>query len=407
MACDTSSASNRPGRSSNIGAMRFSAGRALGVTCIVLTLSGAAACRRRPAPAVAEAAPPLAALPPTAGGPTAPVSPSPIAPLSPNARTEDERNTVAIFREAAPSTVFVTQKQRVATDPFGFDTEEVTAGSGSGFIWDAQGHIVTNFHVVQGGRGTSLTVTFFNQREVPAKVVGVEPRKDIAVLKVTAPADMLKPLRVPQTFGLEVGQKTVAIGNPFGLDHTLTTGVISALGRQVQGIGGVAIRDMVQTDAAINPGNSGGPLLDSGGQLIGMNTVIFSKSGASAGIGFAVPVSTIARVVPQLIARGKADSIGLGLNILQRAANVRGVVVLGVPAGSPAERAGFRPARRLANGDIDADIIVGIDGKKIDNYDDLYSALDAHKAGDKVDVAVRRGEQVVTLKAEAILLNER
>ncbi|MBK6697812.1 MAG: trypsin-like peptidase domain-containing protein [Myxococcales bacterium] len=388
--------------------MRFSAGRALGVTCIVLTLSGAAACRRRPAPAVAEAAPPLAALPPTAGGPTAPVSPSPIAPLSPNARTEDERNTVAIFREAAPSTVFVTQKQRVATDPFGFDTEEVTAGSGSGFIWDAQGHIVTNFHVVQGGRGTSLTVTFFNQREVPAKVVGVEPRKDIAVLKVTAPADMLKPLRVPQTFGLEVGQKTVAIGNPFGLDHTLTTGVISALGRQVQGIGGVAIRDMVQTDAAINPGNSGGPLLDSGGQLIGMNTVIFSKSGASAGIGFAVPVSTIARVVPQLIARGKADSIGLGLNILQRGvANVRGVVVLGVPAGSPAERAGFRPARRLANGDIDADIIVGIDGKKIDNYDDLYSALDAHKAGDKVDVAVRRGEQVVTLKAEAILLNER
>ena len=388
--------------------MRFSAGRALGVTCIVLTLSGAAACRRRPAPAVAEAAPPLAALPPTAGGPTAPVSPSPIAPLSPNARTEDERNTVAIFREAAPSTVFVTQKQRVATDPFGFDTEEVTAGSGSGFIWDAQGHIVTNFHVVQGGRGTSLTVTFFNQREVPAKVVGVEPRKDIAVLKVTAPADMLKPLRVPQTFGLEVGQKTVAIGNPFGLDHTLTTGVISALGRQVQGIGGVAIRDMVQTDAAINPGNSGGPLLDSGGQLIGMNTVIFSKSGASAGIGFAVPVSTIARVVPQLIARGKADSIGLGLNILQRGvANVRGVVVLGVPAGSPAERAGFRPARRLANGDIDADIIVGIDGKKIDNYDDLYSALDAHKAGDQVDVAVRRGEQVVTLKAEAILLNER
>jgi S1-C subfamily serine protease len=320
-----------------------------------------------------------------------------------------------VFRELAPSTVFVTQKQ-IRTDFFGMREEEVPAGAGSGFIWDTQGHIVTNFHVVQGG--SAFTVTFYNQKEVPAKVVGVEPRKDIAVLKVTAGPDVLKPVKVPQTLALEVGQKTLAIGNPFGLDHTLTTGVVSALGRQVSGIGGVTIRDMIQTDAAINPGNSGGPLLDSAGQLIGMNTQILSTAqgrggpGANLGIGFAVPVSTIARIVPQLISKGKAEAVGLGIEVdppgrLERKYGVRGVIVIGVPAGSPAARAGLRGPQRTPAGEVAVDIIVGIDGKKIESYDDLYNALDTHRPGDKVEVSVRRGEQTLSLTSEAVLLNER
>lgn len=370
-------------------------------------------CRPKPSKVVAEAAPPPNGQP-LSGAPTSSSATplAPVAPLSPNARTEDERNTVAVFREVAPATVFVTQKQRV-TDFFGQDEQEIPAGSGSGYVWDTQGHIVTNYHVVQGGRGTTLTVTFYNQQELPAKVVGVEPRKDIAVIKVTAPADILKPVHIPQSVALEVGQKTVAIGNPFGLDHTLTTGVISALGRQVQGIGGVTIRDMIQTDAAINPGNSGGPLLDSAGQLIGMNTQIFSKSGASHGIGFAVPVSTIARVVPQLISKGRAETVGLGIGIdpqrrLERMNRLSGFIVLDVPAGSPAEKAGLKPVRRLPTGGLGlGDVIVSIDGKKVDTWDDLYNQLDAHRPGDKVDVGIRRGEQTLNIQMEAIVVNDR
>jgi S1-C subfamily serine protease len=383
--------------------------RSLALASVLVSL-GFLGCRPKATPPIAEAAPPHALGAPTSSSPT---PPAPVTPLTPNARTEDERNTVAVFRELAPSTVFVTQKQKVRTDIFSMDVEEVTAGSGSGFIWDNQGHIVTNFHVVQAARGTTLTVTFFNQQEVPAKVVGAEPRKDIAVLKVTAAAEVLKPVRIPQSQSLEVGQKTVAIGNPFGLDHTLTTGVISALGRKVEGIGGVTIRDMIQTDAAINPGNSGGPLLDSAGQLIGMNTVIFSKSGASHGIGFAVPVSTIARVVPQLISKGRAETVGLGISIdpqrrLEQLNRIPGIIVREVPQGSPAEKAGLRGLRRLPSGDLAlGDVIVAIDGKKVETFDDLYNGLDAHRPGDKVEVGVRRGEQVITLTMEAIVVSDR
>src|SRR5262245_42281373 len=227
-----------------------------------------------------EPAPPPVPLPAPLATPPAP---APIAPLSANARTEDERNTIAVFRDSAPSVVFVTQT-RVVVDYLQGTAQEVPAGSGSGFVWDESGNVVTNYHVVESAR--SLTVTFHNQQTFEARVVGVEPRKDIAVIAVSAPKNLLHPVRVMEHVDLEVAEKTIAIGNPFGLDHTLTTGVVSALGRQVQGIGGVTIRDMVQTDAAINPGNSGGPLLDSSGRLIGMNTIIFSKSGSSAGIGF-------------------------------------------------------------------------------------------------------------------------
>ena len=331
----------------------------------------------------APGAPPDAASAPAATSSEAPSPPPPVAPPSPGARIEDERNTIAIFKTVAPSTVFVTQT-RVVYDLFAGAAEEVPAGSGSGFVWDAQGHIVTNYHVVQGAE--SLTVTFGNDKTFPARVVGTEPRKDIAVLEVKAPAALLVPVRVAGKDSLEVGQKAIAIGNPFGLDHTLTTGVVSALGRQVHGIGGVTIRDMIQTDAAINPGNSGGPLLDSSGELIGMNTMIFSKSGASAGIGFAVPAATIARVVPQIIKSGHATEMSLGVDVdpagrIESRLGIRGVVVISVPAGSPAARAGIRGLQRTAAGLALGDVIVGLGAAKIASYDDLYNSLDEHKAG--------------------------
>jgi S1-C subfamily serine protease len=268
-------------------------------------------------------------------------------------------------------------------------------------VWDKKGHVVTNFHVVDGAR--SLTVSLHNQRTFPARVVGVEPRKDIAVLKIEAPADLLVPVQLPnKAEELEVGQKVIAIGNPFGLDHTVTTGIVSALGREVQGAGGVGIRDMIQTDAAINPGNSGGPLLDSTGRLIGMNTMIFSRSGAWAGIGFAVPAKTIARIVPQIVATGRAEQVGLGIRIdpqrrLERRARVSGVVVISVEPDSPAAKAGLKGMVQTPDGIRLGDVIVGIGNEKVADYDDLYNALDRFKVGDKVDVKLMRDGKPLTL----------
>ena len=201
----------------------------------------------------------------------------------------EEENTIKVFREASPSVVFVTNVALGRT--MTMDEYAIPQGAGSGFVWDKKGHIVTNFHVVQGG--DAFLVNFDDQTQLEAKIVGVDPNKDIAVLKVSEPSDKLAPIKLGSSDKLQVGQQTFAIGNPFGLDHTLTRGIVSALGRQVEGVGGVTIRDMIQTDAAINPGNSGGPLLDSSGNLIGMNTMIYSRSGSSAGVGFAVPVSFI------------------------------------------------------------------------------------------------------------------
>ncbi|HET9953028.1 MAG TPA: trypsin-like peptidase domain-containing protein [Polyangiaceae bacterium] len=342
---------------------------------------------------------PLATLPPSNL-----VPPSNVQPLSAFAPIEDERNTISVFRETAASAVFVTQTQ-VVVDYWAGQRMEVPAGSGSGFVWDKEGHVVTNFHVIQNAR--SLTVTLQDQSTLEATVVGAEPRKDIAVLKVNAPADKLVPIRLhdPKAFRLEVGQKAIAIGNPFGLDHTLTVGIISALNRAVDGVGGVQIRDMVQTDAAINPGNSGGPLLDSGGRLIGMNTAIFSKSGVSAGVGFAVPASTISRIVPQLIRTGRAEQVGIGINIdpsgnLERRAGIRGVIVLSVPDGSAAAKAGLRGVERSRRGLSLGDVIVGIDQAPINDYDDLYNTLDKYQAGQKVKLKVRRENQTVELTVE-------
>jgi S1-C subfamily serine protease len=341
-----------------------------------------------PSGSAQPAAPPSVAPPPTA--------PATIPPLSAEARTEDERNTIGVFRAAARSTVFVTEKQLVV-DYFRGQVE-VPAGSGTGFVWDTAGNIVTNYHVVKDAR--SLTVTLQDHKTFEATLVGVEPKKDIAVLHIDAPRDSLSPIALPdKSRRVEVGQKTIAIGNPFGLDQTLTTGVVSALGREVQGIGGVSIRDMIQTDAAINPGNSGGPLIDSGGRLIGMNTLIYSRSGSSAGIGFAVPASSIMRVVPQILKTGHAEQVGIGVQIdpahrLEQRAGLRGVVVLSVMHGSPAEKAGLRGIEQSLSGIKLGDVIVAIGDERVDDYDDLYNTLDLHRAGERVDVTIlREGKQ--------------
>ncbi len=388
-------------------------------TSCALALLAFAACRgddgclssTRPAdtgterPVAAPSAVAVPALPP----PTPPPSPPfPVAPVDEGRlRTEDERNTTAIFRAAAPSTVFVTQL-RVLVDQFQRTTTEVPAGSGSGFAWDDSGTIVTNFHVVQGAR--ALTVTLSSQKTYAARIIGVEPRKDIAVIKIDVPPGTLSPLHVVDPkVPLEVGQKTIAIGNPFGLDHTLTTGVISALGRQMVGVGGVTIRDMIQTDAAINPGNSGGPLLDSSGMLIGMNTMIFSKSGASAGIGFAVPSRVIARVVPQIISTGHAEELGFGIEVDpgrrgERRLGIKGVLVISVVEGGPAEAAGVRGLSRTPEGVALGDIVVGIGATPVNDYDSFYNALDEHHAGEKVDVRLLREGHVVTVRLPLVVV---
>ncbi|MDX2052433.1 MAG: trypsin-like peptidase domain-containing protein [Polyangiaceae bacterium] len=351
----------------------------------------------------------LKAPTPPAALPRAPApKPLPIPPLSAGARTEDEQNTIAVFQNAAPATVFVTQHTLV-TDRFWGQTSEVASGSGSGFVWDTEGHIVTNFHVVANAR--RLTVTLQNQTTLDAELVGVEPRRDIAVLKIKAPAGSLTPLKVlPKNHLLQVGQKVIAIGNPFGLDHTLTTGVISALGRSMQGAGGVTIPDMVQTDAAINPGNSGGPLLDSSGQLIGMNTAIYSPSGTSAGIGFAVPVSSVARIVPQIIKTGRAEQVGLGVQIdpngrLERRIGIQGVIVLSVIGTGPAEKAGIQGIRQTPSGPELGDVIVKIGSTPIHSYDDLYNELDRHAAGDEVEITVLRKAQLVTVRLKLVVVS--
>lgn len=331
-----------------------------------------------------------------------------VKPLAPGARTQDETNSTSVFKAAAPATVFVTQSQ-VVYDRYSMKATEAPAGTGTGFVWDEKGHIVTNCHVALPNcelrNKPKLKVTLYDQKEYPAEIVGFDAAKDIAVLKIAAPEGLSVLRRPPKDYELEVGQKTLAIGNPFGLDHTLTVGVVSALGREVKGVGGLTIRDMVQTDAAINPGNSGGPLLNSAGELIGMNTLIFSASGSSAGIGFAVPVTTIKRLVPQLIRSGRAERVGLGVSVLTdsqaRRLGVKGVVIRKVPAGSPAAKAGLRSLVEDRR-DFEFDVIVAVGETRIENFDDLYGALEAKSAGDTVEIMVERrpSKTVETVKVE-------
>jgi S1-C subfamily serine protease len=334
----------------------------------------------------------------------APVAPAPaagIGTLSSGARSEYEQNSVEVFKALAPSVVFVTQKQ-LRRDSWSRRTAEVKAGTGTGFVWDTRGHIVTNFHVIN--KGSSFEVTLYDGTTLPATFVGGDPSKDLAVLKIDT-RKTLKPISVPPANAtVDVGQKAIAIGNPFGFDHTLTVGVISATGRAMPGFGGIEIRDMLQTDAAINPGNSGGPLLDSRGQLIGVNTMISSKSGSSAGVGFAVPVSAVRRSVPDIIRYGEVKRAGLGISLvddkLARANGVEGIVIAKVQRGTPAAKAGLRGLQERRGEVFLGDVITAVGKYPVQDFDQLHNALARFQVGDEVALTIRRDDkpQQVRLK---------
>ena len=308
--------------------------------------------------------------------------------------TEDEKNTIDVVKQSANSVVFITNIQLVRD--FFLKEEQVARGTGSGFVWDDKGHIVTNYHVIEDG--DLFAVTLPDQQYRRARLVGKEENKDIAVLRIDGDLKGLYPVKAGTSKTLQVGQKVVAIGNPFGFDHTVTTGIVSALGRQMLGIGGVTIRDMIQTDASINPGNSGGPLLNSDGELIGMNTMIYSSTGTSTGIGFAVPVDTVKKIVPQIIKYGKVIRPGIGVSLLSdryaQRLNIEGVIVRAVSFNSEAYKAGIRGLARDRYGQLYIrDIIVGIDKYKISSYDDYYYALDHYRIGDIVTLTLLRDEK--------------
>lgn len=310
------------------------------------------------------------------------------------ALAEEEQNNIAVFRAVSPSTVHITTVE-TARDLFSMNVMQVPRGTGSGFIWDDSGHVVTNFHVIQGA--SAARVTLADQTEWPAELAGAFPDRDLAVLRIRAPRDKLRPVAVGASRDLQVGQRVYAIGNPFGLDQTLTTGIISALNREIESANQRKIRGVIQTDAAINPGNSGGPLLDSAGRLIGVNTAIFSPSGASAGIGFAIPVDEVNRVVPRLIRDGKFLRPTLGVQSappqLHAALGLpKGLAVVAVVKGSPAEAAGIVPFRRGAKGEVLAgDLITAIAGRPVASLDEMLDALERHQPGDVVKLTVLRG----------------
>ncbi len=310
---------------------------------------------------------------------------------------EDERATIELFKKSSPSVVHITT-HKLERDFFTLNLYKIPRGTGTGFVWDKAGHIVTNYHVIRDA--DIAYVGFADHSSYSAKLVGVAPAKDIAVLRVDTAAKKLIPLPLGTSHDLEVGQKTFAIGNPFGLDHTLTTGIVSALGREIESATGLPIKDVIQTDAAINPGNSGGPLLDSSGRLIGMNTAIYSPSGAYAGIGFAIPVDTVRWVVPELIQNGRIIRPGLAIDVaadqIARQYDIPGVLVLDVEPGSSAARAGLRPTRRTAFGQvIPGDIITAIDDTPIKTTNDLLLAFEKYKVGDRVTLTViRNGKKV-------------
>ena len=315
----------------------------------------------------------------------------------------DEKSTIELFERSKGSVVFITTTQLVR-DFWSRNMFSIPRGAGSGFVWDADGHIITNNHVVRGAAEAKVRLN--DGRDYSARLIGASPAHDIAVLRISVPERQPAALPIGTSADLKVGQKVFAIGNPFGLDWSLTTGVVSALDRSLPAENGV-IEHLIQTDAAINPGNSGGPLLDSSGRLIGINTAIFSPSGAYAGVGFAVPVDTVNRVVPQLIAKGKYTRPVLGIATdeqlnqqLAKQLGVKGVAVLNVEPGSPAAAAGLRAARSAPNGAIaPGDIIVAIDGKPVDSVARLVNRLDEHKVGDTIKLTVQRDGRSVELSA--------
>ena len=345
-------------------------------------------------------------FPPVEGGASEGTPPLHVAQVAaPTELSPEEQATIAVFDRATRSVVFIANSA-MQRDPWSFNLFEVPQGSGTGFVWSRQGHIVTNYHVIYGA--DSITVTLADRTEYKAKVIGADPDHDIAVLQIQTSETTLQPVTIGNSQSLRVGQKVLAIGNPFGLDHTLTTGVVSALGRTIKSMSNRTIEGVIQTDAAINPGNSGGPLLDSGGRLIGVNTQIVSPSGAFAGIGFAVPVDTVSRIVPELIKHGKLIRPGLGISLvpdaMARRWGVKCVIIGKVGRGSAAERIGLHGARETAGGRIEiGDIIVAVDGKPVETIDDLMDLMELHKVGDQVTIEFARGNRrmqaVATLQA--------
>jgi S1-C subfamily serine protease len=302
----------------------------------------------------------------------------------------EEKSTITLLRQASPVVVNITALG-VERDLFTLNLTQIPQGTGSGFVWDTNGNIITNFHVIQNA--DVAQVTLGDQSTWKARVVGIAPDKDLAVLRIDAPAKRLRPIPLGMSKELQVGQSVFAIGNPFALDQTLTTGVISALGREIESVTRRPIQGVIQSDAAINPGNSGGPLLDSAGRLIGVNTAIYSPSGASAGIGFAIPVDTVNRVVPELIRNGRITRPGLGVQIaeeqLAAQLGVNGVLVVDVARGGAGAKAGMRPTRRDGLGRITlGDVITAIDGKKVESPNDLFLLMENYKVGDTVTATV-------------------
>jgi len=315
--------------------------------------------------------------------------------------SEEEDSTIELFRQASASVVYVRRIER-RRNPFSLNVFEIE-GAGSGFVWDDRGHIVTNFHVIEGAN--AVRVTLANGKHYDAKFVGASTDYDLAVLFIDAPRSELRPLAIGTSNDLQVGQRVFAIGNPFGFDQTLTTGIVSALGRHIKSVSGRIIEDVIQTDAAINPGNSGGPLLDSAGRLIGVNTAIYSPSRVSAGIGFAVPVDTVNQVVPQLIKPGGLKRPGIGIEAVSdrftRSLGLEGVLIRRVFPNSPAAKAGLRETVEDERGrPVLGDLIVAIDGKPVKSIGELQSILGKYKVGDTVVVTARRNRRQTDVKIQ-------
>ncbi|MBN8955972.1 MAG: trypsin-like peptidase domain-containing protein [Rhizobiales bacterium] len=329
-------------------------------------------------------------------GPAADPVARPVDPRGP--LSDSERSAIEIFERVSPSVVQVAA--RGAANPF--INDDVLGSSGTGFVWDTNGHVVTNDHVVQNA--SVVAVRFSSGEVAQADVVGLAPNYDLAVLRVRNPKRLPPPVAIGSSAELKVGQAAYAIGNPFGLDQSLTSGIISALKRRLPTSGGREIANVIQTDAAINPGNSGGPLLDSAGRLIGVTTAIISPSGSNAGIGFAIPVDVVNRIVPQLIHSGRVPTPGIGIVAANETVatrfGVEGVIVVRTAPGSPAERGGLRGVD-AATGTL-GDVIVEINGKPVRRLTDLTDEIELTGVGRTVRLSVRRGSQTRAVEMEVI-----
>jgi S1-C subfamily serine protease len=317
-----------------------------------------------------------------------------------------ERSTIALFEHVSPSVVQVVARA-ASLDPSEAENEGGGAQSGTGFVWDAAGHIVTNNHVVEGT--DAVVVRLSSGQVLQAQIVGTTPNYDLAVLRVDNTRALPAPIAIGSSDDLKVGQAVFAIGNPFGLDQSLTTGIISALKRHLPTSNGHEIANVIQTDAAINPGNSGGPLLDSAGRVIGVNTAILSPSGTNAGIGFAIPVDVVNRVVPEIISKGYVPTPGIGIVTASEdaatRAGVEGVVIVRTVPGSSADRAGLRgidPNRRTLG-----DVIVGVDGKPVHRLPDLTDEFERVGVGKRVSLAIKRDGRDTTVDVDVIDVGRR